>query len=446
MAEESHQTKGLLRLTMACNERCPFCNVPVEDYPQPTPEEAEIQASLDTFIATGARTLTVSGGEPTLLRGRLLRLIQAARQRGVDFVELQTNAILITPDYAAALAAAGLTSAFVSLLSDQPDLHDALTGLPGSFFRCLAGIDALIAAGVAVTLNPVTATSTQARLPDYIGFVASRLPQVRAISVSAVQPHGRAATDRALMPDYAALGPAIRAARRRAADAGIKLLNPYCGVPLCVGWEDGLDVSVEAIEARFGGGEAPNVENRGDKTQGPPCRACVLRARCGGAWFAYWAARGGSGLVPPAQLRGPWGAPNPQWEAVVTALPFQVDAPFIWLWTRQFSKSDAEALLTSGASGVALEIDAAALRQAAALRGLHHLQRLRPGRPPQHQPAAWLGAHVTTLADAVTAVEIARALGVDMLVLLVSAPAPWQERFVVEGVRVVRWAGPHNAG
>ena len=31
-AEESHRTKGLLRLTMACNERCPFCNVPVEDY------------------------------------------------------------------------------------------------------------------------------------------------------------------------------------------------------------------------------------------------------------------------------------------------------------------------------------------------------------------------------------------------------------------------------
>ena len=29
--EQSHRTKGLLRLTMACNEQCPFCNVPAED-------------------------------------------------------------------------------------------------------------------------------------------------------------------------------------------------------------------------------------------------------------------------------------------------------------------------------------------------------------------------------------------------------------------------------
>ena len=36
-AEDSHRTKGLLRLTMACNERCPFCNVPAEDYARPTP-------------------------------------------------------------------------------------------------------------------------------------------------------------------------------------------------------------------------------------------------------------------------------------------------------------------------------------------------------------------------------------------------------------------------
>ena len=37
-AEESHLTKGLVRLTMVCNERCPFCNVPAEDFPAaPTP-------------------------------------------------------------------------------------------------------------------------------------------------------------------------------------------------------------------------------------------------------------------------------------------------------------------------------------------------------------------------------------------------------------------------
>lgn len=67
-AEPSHRTKALLRITMAGNERCPFCNLPAEDYPVRTPPPAEIAAELDAFVASGERTLTLSGGDPTLLR------------------------------------------------------------------------------------------------------------------------------------------------------------------------------------------------------------------------------------------------------------------------------------------------------------------------------------------------------------------------------------------
>lgn len=91
--KDHHRTKGLVRVTMACNERCPFCNVPVEDYERPVPPQEEVDRELDAFIASGERTLTLSGGEPTLMKERLLGVITAARGRGVPFVELQTNAI-----------------------------------------------------------------------------------------------------------------------------------------------------------------------------------------------------------------------------------------------------------------------------------------------------------------------------------------------------------------
>jgi MoaA/NifB/PqqE/SkfB family radical SAM enzyme len=103
-AEDSHATKGLIRLTMVCNERCPFCNVPMEDFPsQPTPSDA-IAQMLDRFAAAGDRTVTISGGEPTLLRRRLLETLRATRARGIPFAELQTNAILIDDHYAEQLA------------------------------------------------------------------------------------------------------------------------------------------------------------------------------------------------------------------------------------------------------------------------------------------------------------------------------------------------------
>ena len=124
--ETNHSTKGLLRLTMACNEKCSFCNVPMEDYSTLTPSTAAIHQQLEAFIASGEQTLTISGGEPTLLRNRLLDVVRTARQRGVPFVELQSNAILIDQQYAVDLADAGVTSAFVSLLSERADLHLSL--------------------------------------------------------------------------------------------------------------------------------------------------------------------------------------------------------------------------------------------------------------------------------------------------------------------------------
>ena len=135
---------------MACNERCPFCNVPMEDYESLTPDEETTQQELDAFIEAGDQTLTISGGEPTLLRRRLLRLVTRARQGGMAFVEVQTNATLIDTSYAEALREAGVTSAFVSLLSNVPALHDELAGLEGAFEKCIRGIHALTEAGLSL--------------------------------------------------------------------------------------------------------------------------------------------------------------------------------------------------------------------------------------------------------------------------------------------------------
>ncbi len=304
--EESHRAKGLVRLTMACNERCPFCNVPAEDYPSRATPQEELEAQLQAFVAAGERTLTISGGEPTLLRQPLLRLVRRARELGLQHIELQTNAVLLDPPRCRELAQAGVTSAFVSLLSDQAPLHDELAGLEGAWTRCIAGIRALLGAGVQVTLNPVFAAQTQDRAPAYVAFVARELPGVRHISLSAVQPHGRARDTPELWPDYAVLGPGIREARKLAREHDITLLNPYCGLPLCAGWDEDSAHSVEAVDPSTG----PGLDNQGNKSQQGPCLSCAWRTRCGGAWHAYWTERGGSGLWPP-QLRTPnWTGPR----------------------------------------------------------------------------------------------------------------------------------------
>lgn len=279
----------------------------MEDYESPMSAEDAVAAEIASLVASGAKTATISGGEPTLLKKRLLSTIVAIRSEGIPFVELQTNAVLIDEGYAEALAESGVTSAFVSLLSHNPAHHDTLCGLEGAFARCLSGIDALLDVGIGVTLNPVTTSLTQDGVVDYVAFVGARLPRVRHISLSAVQPHGRAGQNLGLLPDYGVLSEQIPVALDCAKALGITVLNPYCGLPLCVGWVGDIGQSVEAQEAMSAQWSGPQgVDNRGNKSHGEPCVSCALRTRCGGAWHAYWSERGGIGLSAPELLARPW--------------------------------------------------------------------------------------------------------------------------------------------
>ena len=424
-AEESHRTKGLLRLTMACNERCLFCNVPVEDYERPTPPPEEIALDLDAFVESGEKTLVISGGEPTLLRRRLLALITQARSRGIPLVELQTNAILIDADYANALAESGLTSAFISLLSHVPEHHDALAGLQGAFSRCITGIQSLVDVGIRVTLNPVTARQTQALVADYVDFVASELPAVRSISLSAVQPHGRAAQNTEILPDYGVLSEHVRIARKRAAAHGIELINPYCGLPLCVGWEDGMETSVEAIEASTGGWEdKPGIENQGNKRQGTPCRTCALRTRCGGAWHAVWDTSLGRGIEAPLHSILPWmdGADDAQGQSIIhgpgglTDAHFRAlhsaDTPTVWAWTDTLATRDAALLIRAGCTDLAVDL---ALHEQAAIRPtlkiLRRLINTARLQSPQRQMRIHLAWRAPEGANIAAGIQLAHALG-----------------------------------
>jgi MoaA/NifB/PqqE/SkfB family radical SAM enzyme len=454
--DTDHGTKGLIRLTMACNERCPFCNVPVEDYPQPTPSEEETARDLEAFLRSGERTLTISGGEPTLLKDRLVRLVREARARGVPFVELQTNAILIDARYAAELAAAGLTSAFVSLLSDVPELHDELAGLTGAFPLCLRGIDALVDAGVAVTLNPVVARQTQDRLSAFVRFVAERLPLVRAISVSAVQPHGRAARTHGLMPDYAVLGPEIARAHQEADRCGIVLLNPYCGVPLCVGWDGAAARSVEAIEAERAwrnstGPSAFGLENRGDKRHGPPCRRCAWRTRCAGAWHAYWHEHAESGIAPPAIRLEPWckGAADAPGQSVVwtggrideasIAKVRAAGTPTVWLAVAELGPGDGERIAGSGCTDLAIIADAESLsRNDVWLDELRAMFRVHGPREDALSMRCALGIRALgSFRRAFEVLSCASAAGVDSAALLVRGDER-HHRFVEAARRELR--------
>ena len=136
-----------LDLTYRCNELCDHCYLEHDDKGELT--TSEIFALLDELARAGVLMLTLSGGEP-FLRRDLFDII--ARARGLTFsVKLKTNAVMIREQQAKQLKALHIDQIQISVYSHRPEVHDAITRLPGSLKRTIAAIRLLRSQGLKVT-------------------------------------------------------------------------------------------------------------------------------------------------------------------------------------------------------------------------------------------------------------------------------------------------------
>src|ERR1700680_3565098 len=140
-----------LDLTYRCNERCVHCYLDHDDHGEMT--TAEIKDLLDQMAEAGVFYLTVSGGE-ILMRRDFFEILEHARKR-TFCVKLKTNGVLIREKEADRLRALGVESVQISIYSHRPEVHDAITKMPGSFRQSIEASRFLRAQGLRVTMAHV---------------------------------------------------------------------------------------------------------------------------------------------------------------------------------------------------------------------------------------------------------------------------------------------------
>lgn len=154
-----------LDLTYRCNERCVHCYLDHDDHGEMT--TAEIMGALDQLAEAGTFFLCFSGGE-VLMRRDFFPILEHARS--LQFcVKVKTNAFLIRPKEADRLVDLGVQSVQVSIYSHRAAIHDAITELPGSLNRSLAGIRLLRQRGMKVVIANVL---MRQNVQDYLGVQA----------------------------------------------------------------------------------------------------------------------------------------------------------------------------------------------------------------------------------------------------------------------------------
>lgn len=151
-----------LDVTYRCNERCVHCYLEHED--QGEMSSAEIKGLLDQLAEAGVFFLTLSGGE-VLMRMDFFEILRYARRLGFC-VKIKTNGFMIREEQADLMRELGVQEIRISIYSHRPEVHDAITKLPGSLKRSIAAIRLLKSRGVTVMIGNVL---MRQNLGDYLG-------------------------------------------------------------------------------------------------------------------------------------------------------------------------------------------------------------------------------------------------------------------------------------
>jgi AdoMet-dependent heme synthase len=143
-----------LDVTYRCNERCVHCYLDHDDHGEMT--TAEIKDVLQQLAEAGTFFLTLSGGE-VLMRQDFFELLEYAR--GLRFnVRIKTNGVMIRKQEARRMVELGVEQVQISIYSHRPEVHDAITKLPGSLKRSVEAVRFLKSQGLKVTIANVLMT------------------------------------------------------------------------------------------------------------------------------------------------------------------------------------------------------------------------------------------------------------------------------------------------
>ena len=190
---ESEAKFNCLFLTERCNSKCIMC-------PQrPKPDSQDhfaLNQRIIELVDPAPEYLTITGGEPTLLREKLINLVEECRNKLPETkLMILTNARKLKDiSYAERLArlATGHIGFAVPIYADNYKQHDKIVAVEGAFHETIDGCQNLALYGLPIEIRVVVMLQNYERLPKIADFIYRNLPFTFHVALMGLEIEGLA--------------------------------------------------------------------------------------------------------------------------------------------------------------------------------------------------------------------------------------------------------------
>lgn len=172
LRNQRYPISATIELTERCNYNCTQCfiNQSIND-PLARQKEmttAQVFHVIDQLADAGTLFLLMTGGE-IFARSDFIEIFEYSRKKGL-IVTLFSNGSMLTPKIAAVLKEYGIRGLEVSLYGATRETFDAVTRLPGSYDRCMRGIQTALAYELPLSLKTFIIQSNKHELAQIRAF------------------------------------------------------------------------------------------------------------------------------------------------------------------------------------------------------------------------------------------------------------------------------------
>jgi radical SAM protein with 4Fe4S-binding SPASM domain len=307
LSEERIPIDVTLEITHRCPLTCQHCynNLPMADRDAATRELTlqDYQKLLDEMAALGTFWLLFSGGEP-FARKDFLDIYTYAKQKGF-LITIFTNGTVITPAIADHLVQYPPFAIEITLYGHSREIYEEMTQQPGSYDRCMRGIDLLLERGLPLKLKTVPTSINKHEVFEMQKFAEElgvefkfdslinpridcsqsplgvRLSAAEVVAFDYVDP-ARKAEYRRLLDHDIATGPPTNGDDLYFCGGGLRScsIDPYGQMSICV-ISKRIDYNVRTAGFGQGWNQYLQATRAKKRTRPSKCSSCQIQSLCG---------------------------------------------------------------------------------------------------------------------------------------------------------------------